>query len=119
MLNRRSLRSLENIHVPLWLIKDTCWMLGWKWLGTIMIVPTIGMAIYITYQSRKKREFYLNIAICSWVSANAWWMSCEFFDLMTLKNIAAVPFLTGMLMVGYYYFLKYRQRYKLSIRDKK
>ena len=27
----------DNVHVLLWLIKDTCWMLEWKVLGTIMI----------------------------------------------------------------------------------
>jgi hypothetical protein len=106
MASRRTLRNLENIHVPLWLIKDACWMLGWKWVGTLMIFPTISMAIYIVYKTWNKREVFVNLAICCWVSANAWWMTCEFFDMMAFKMISLIPFLSGMALVLYYYMLR-------------
>lgn len=106
MAARRTLRNLENIHIPLWLIKDACWMLGWKWLGTFMIFPTISMAVFIVFHSWNRREVFLNLAICCWVSANAWWMSCEFFDLNGYKYLSLLPFFAGMGLVLYYYLLK-------------
>lgn len=106
MPSRRTLRNMENIHVPLWLIKDTFWMLGWKWMATLMIVPTIGMAIFIVMKTWRRREVYINLAICCWVSANAWWMSCEFFDMRAYRNISMMPFVAGMALVVYYYILR-------------
>jgi hypothetical protein len=103
MASRRTLRTLENIHIPLWLIKDTCWMLEFKWLGTMMIVPTLTMAIYIVIKTMNRREVFINLAICCWVSANAWWMCCEFFQMMPYKNLSIIPFLSGMVLVAYYY----------------
>ena len=42
-------RKTENFHILLWLIKDLCWVSGTKMMGMFMIVPTIGLAFYITY----------------------------------------------------------------------
>ena len=46
------IRKYENLHIIFWLIKDTCWMLGLKVLGALMIFPTLGVAIYIIYKTR-------------------------------------------------------------------
>jgi hypothetical protein len=40
------IRFIENFHIVLWLIKDSCWLVQFKIGGVIMIVPTIGMALY-------------------------------------------------------------------------
>jgi hypothetical protein len=97
------IRHWENIHIPLWLLKDTCWMLEWKALGITMICPTVGVAIYITWKTRKTDDFFINLAICFWISANAFWMCCEFFKHVEIKNYAGYPFLAGMLCVAWFY----------------
>lgn len=99
-------RHYENLHIPLWLLKDTCWMLQWKTLGVIMIVPTIIVAIIITIKMRieKDDEFWINLAICFWIAANSYWMICEFTSHEEIKDYAGFPFVAGMLCVAYFYF---------------
>lgn len=98
------IRKLENLHIVFWLIKDTCWMLEVKWLGALMILPTIGVAVYIIMQTLKTREVLINAAILCWISANSFWMCMEFFNNNHSKNFAAIPFALGFIFVGLYYF---------------
>jgi hypothetical protein len=99
----RHIRHYENIHIPLWLIKDTCWMLEWKVLGTLMIIPTVSVAIYITIRSFRETEFFINLAVCFWIFANAFWMCCEFYGYIEYKNVAGIPFLFGMICTIVFY----------------
>lgn len=100
------IRKFENLHIPLWLVKDTCWMMEWKTLGVAMIVPTILMAIFITWKTRVAVEFFINLAICFWISANAFWMCCEFFNRLDLKLYAALPFALGAISCIWFYLKK-------------
>lgn len=99
------IRHYENLHIPLWLLKDTCWMMQWKTLGISMIIPTMLVALIITIKSliEKTNEFWINLAICFWISANSYWMICEFMNRENLKNYAAIFFVAGMLCVIYFY----------------
>jgi hypothetical protein len=93
----------DNVHVLLWLIKDTCWMLEWKVLGCLMIAPTIAVAIYLAVRSAGEQVFWINLAICFWISANAYWMVCEFVDRVEIKNYAGFPFAIGFICVAIFY----------------
>jgi hypothetical protein len=95
-------RHWENMHIPLWLLKDTCWMMEWKYFGVTMIIPTVLMAIYI-FKSRGYTEFWVNLAICFWISANSYWMCAEFFDFEEYKDLAGIPFVLGMIAVTVFY----------------
>ncbi len=101
----KKIRHYENLHIPLWLMKDTCWMLQWKVLGICMIIPTLSVAIIITIKTwlEKDDEFWINLAICFWIAANSYWMICEFVDHEELKDYAGIPFVTGMLCVAVFY----------------
>ncbi len=108
------IRHYEYLHVVLWLMKDSCWMLGLKMLGTIMIVPTIGLAILIVYHTRKTNDRYINLAILSWIIANSFWMLMEFYNLLNYKEIASIPFALGFLFVGIFYYQIMGKRGKSS-----
>lgn len=97
------LRKWENMHIPLWLVKDTCWMMEWRWLGVCMIFPTVAMAFYILFKSVKHVEFYINLAICFWITANSYWMCAEFFGFAEHKYFAVIPFIGGMISVTIFY----------------
>lgn len=99
-------RHYENLHIPLWLMKDTCWMLQWKVFGITMIIPTITVAIIIAVKTWREKddEFWVNLAICFWISANSYWMVCEFFHHEEIKNYAGIPFASGMASVAYFYY---------------
>ncbi len=72
-------RKIENLHILFWLLKDLSWAMLWKPLGLLMIVPTIGAALLITWQTRHiKSEFLHNLAVDFWILANAYWMITEF-----------------------------------------
>lgn len=107
-----SYRWIENGHIFLWLIKDTCWAMEWRPGGLFMIVPTLSVAFYILWRSRKSRaDVYHNIAVCLWIMANSVWMTGEFFKL-ELRSYAAGIFITGLVVLVFYYmfyFAKDRQ----------
>ena len=93
----------DNLHILLWLLKDTCWMLEWRILGTLMIAPTLAVAVYIAMKSAAEQAFWLNLAICFWISANAYWMVCEFVSREEYKNYAGVGFALGFVCVAIFY----------------
>lgn len=102
----RKNRHYENLHIPLWLLKDTCWMLQFKIAGITMIIPTILVAIIIAFKTWKEKEdeLWINLAICFWIGANSYWMICEFTHHEEIKNYAGIAFLMGMICVAYFYY---------------
>lgn len=100
------LRHYENLHIPLWLLKDTFWMMQWKALGIAMIFPTIIVAIVIAIKCFREKddEFWINLAICFWIAANSYWMLCEFSHHEEIKDYAALPFIAGILCVAWFYY---------------
>ena len=106
------IRKSENMHVMLWLIKDCCWMMDIKYLGTFMVFPTIAMAAYVCYLSKKELNSLLpHLAVMSWICANSLWMLFDFYQ-WTLKPYALVFFCTGLIFIMIYL-------YRISIMGKK
>jgi hypothetical protein len=107
-------RRLENLHILLWLLKDACWAMNLQWLGVLMIVPTLTVALLITWQTRQIRSECLhNLAVIFWITANCTWMIGEFFGWdegliggYGLRQIAIVPFSIGLLLLVPYYFAR-------------
>ena len=84
----------------------------WKPIGLIMILPTLVISIVIAWRTRRfVSELYHNLAVCSWICANSYWMVSEFFHFddkvfigkMLYKQLAIIPFAIGILILGYYY----------------
>lgn len=100
-------RKTENLHILFWLFKDLSWAMLWKPLGIFMIVPTIGVAILITWQTRKiKSELFHNLAIDFWICANAMWMLLEFTGLDDhYRKFTAIPFSIGVFFILSYYLV--------------
>ena len=97
-------KSYESLHIVFWLIKDSCWMLEFKWLGIVMGAPTLAIAGVIVYITRHTVDIFLNLAILFWICANSFWMFVEFFTTGELKYWASVPFSFGFIFVGIYYY---------------
>jgi hypothetical protein len=100
-------RRIENLHILFWLLKDLSWAMLWKPLGLLMIVPTIGAALLITWQTRHiKSEFLHNLAVDFWILANAYWMITEFYSNNdSLRFYTIIPFSIGLLIISYYYIV--------------
>lgn len=105
-------RKMENLHIVFWLFKDISWCMIWKPLGIAMIFPTLIIAIVIMLRTRQyMSEVCHNLAIVVWISANSYWMISEFlhfdtnplFGVYTYKHLAIIPFVMGILILGYYY----------------
>lgn len=105
-------RKMENLHIVFWLFKDVAWCMGFEWLGTIMILPTLVISIVIAYRTRKYvSELCHNLAITLWIGANSFWMISEFFHFdhltiwgaMEYKHLALIPFTAGILVLAFYY----------------
>jgi prepilin signal peptidase PulO-like enzyme (type II secretory pathway) len=100
-------RRIENLHIVFWLLKDLSWAMVWKPIGVIMIIPTIGAALLITWQTRHiKSEFLHNLAVDFWILANAYWMLTEFFSKdESLRYYTIIPFVIGLVIIAYYYLM--------------
>ena len=105
----RKTKHYENLHIPLWLLKDTCWLLHLKTLGVAMIVPTVLVAIIITVISWREKDddFWINLAVLLWITGNSYWMLCEFFNQEDIKNYAGFAFVAGMISVGCFYIKRF------------
>ena len=111
-------RRIENLHILLWLVKDACWAINLKIPALIMIIPTLWVAILISYQTRKiTSEFLHNLAIDFWITANCTWMIGEFtgwdanlVGRYGLREFSLVPFGIGLLLLGYYYLIYVRRK---------
>ena len=100
----KNTRKFENFHILLWLFKDLCWVTLSKTAGLFMIVPTLALAIYITYINRTdKAELAHNLAVCFWICANSVWMIGEFFYDDGMRPAAIVFFLMGLITMLFYY----------------
>lgn len=116
-------RKMENLHIVFWLMKDISWCLIWEELGIAMVVPTFLIAIWIAWNNRQnKSELAHNLAIVFWITANGYWMISEFVEFdstviwgeFTGKHIALIPFLTGMMILLYYYIIQRPREQKLN-----
>jgi hypothetical protein len=98
------IRKFENVHIVLWLLKDSCWAMDWRAAGMVMVVPTIAMAIYISWLSRSAlKELIHNLAVCSWILANSIWMIGEFFFDDNTRPFSLVFFILGLGLIAAYH----------------
>jgi hypothetical protein len=98
-------RFLENMHIPLWLIKDACWMLQFKFVSTIVALPTISVAIYLVIITRNSpKRFWPNLAVLFWIGANTTWMLGEFYQF-DFTVPAVTLFLVGIVAIFVYIFI--------------
>ena len=109
----RNIRRVENLHILLWLLKDTCWVTSLKVEGIVMIIPTMAVAIYITWRTRKVySELFHNLAVCSWITANSIWMIGEFYFNDKTRGLALIFFIIGLSFVAaYYLFFAKKERH--------
>jgi hypothetical protein len=110
-------RRTENMHILLWLIKDLSWAMLWRPLGLIMLVPTLVVAILITYQTRKiASELFHNLAVVFWITANGFWMIIEFYGYdEPYRFYTAIPFSIGLMFIAIYYlYVLPREKNKLE-----
>src|ERR1041384_7545529 len=97
-------RRTENLHILLWLMKDTCWVQDYKIAGLIMIVPTISVAVWLTLRMRELREEFIhNLAVCFWLMANSVWMVGEFFFNDSTRPFSLLFFAAGLLTLAIHY----------------
>lgn len=100
-------RKIENLHILFWLVKDLCWAMLWRPLGIAMLLPTLTVAILITWQTRKiKSELFHNLAVSFWIMANGFWMIVEFFGIDEhLRVFTVIPFSIGLFFIATYYLV--------------
>jgi Na+/proline symporter len=113
-----SLRKGENFHIVLWLVKDMCWVMDQKLLGTIMVAPTLLMAIWIAYRSREDMgELLHSLAVVFWITANGTWMVGEFYFKDGTRGLAIPFFIAGLVCVAIYYLVLAPREASLKRRD--
>lgn len=100
----RNIRSGENFHILLWLLKDLFWVSDLHVPGVIMILPTVAMALWLTWQCRHdKGELAHALAVVLWILANSTWMIGEFFFDDGSRPLVALLFGAGLVCVAVYH----------------
>lgn len=114
----RSIRSSENFHIVLWLLKDLCWVMLWRPLGLAMILPTVTMAAWIAWRCRADiGELLHSLAVVFWICANSVWMIGEFWFEDRSRLLALPFFIAGLLCVGWYYLVVLSRREAMAARS--
>ena len=87
-------KILQLLHIPLWVLKDFCWMIGMSWLSLIFALPAILVSILvINYTSGvKKLENYI---ILCWLTANTLWLLDEKLNAHT-HYVSILLFIIGI-----------------------
>ena len=97
-------KRLENLHVAVWLLKDYSWCATTRWLGLLMVVPTIGLAVHLAYQTRRDAEDFIhNLAVVFWLAANVIWMTGEFYFEDGTRHYARLCFYAGLVLLAVHY----------------
>jgi hypothetical protein len=110
-------RRIENLHIFFWLVKDISWAMLWKPIGMFMLIPTLTVAIVITWQTRKIiSELFHNLAVVFWITANGYWMIIEFYGYdEELRVYTSIPFTIGLVfIVSYYAFILPREKRRMA-----
>jgi hypothetical protein len=109
------LRRIENLHIAFWLLKDLGWVQDIHVLGLVMVVPTLFVALWLTWQMRRERsELAHNAAVCCWIIANAIWMVGEFFFQDSTRPQATIFFGIGLSILTLHYGSAVLRRLRLS-----
>lgn len=91
---------LDNLHFPLWILKDAAWLLQFGWVSLILAIPTIFISLLlILYTIGDERKS--NFVVLSWLLANTTWMMHEMFNTPT-KGLAIGLFSIGILIASTY-----------------
>jgi len=107
--NSETFVIFDHLHIVLWLVKDMCWAMEWKIMGVAMIVPTLGLALFISLKTNKNSFSFLpNVAILCWILANSIWMLDEFFHL-EIRKFCLVFFGAGIAVVTYWLFVQFKE----------
>jgi hypothetical protein len=98
------LRKLENLHIAFWLLKDVGWVQDLHILGITMVIPTLAVALWLTWKMRHEiAELAHNAAVCCWIIANGIWMIGEFFYNDGTRPLATIFFMVGLApLVAFY-----------------
>ena len=110
-------RRIENLHIFFWLVKDISWAMLWKPIGMFMLIPTLTVAIIITWQTRKIfSELFHNLAVVFWITANGYWMIIEFYGYdEELRIYTSIPFTIGLVFIVIYYaFILPREKRRMA-----
>lgn len=76
-----------------------------------MIIPTIFMALYISWKSKHlKEELFHNLAVVCWICANSIWMISEFYFDEKHKSFALFFFILGLSIMAYYYLFLFKKQ---------
>jgi hypothetical protein len=116
-------RRMENLHIVFCIIKDMSWCMRWKVMGVAMIVPTLLLALFISWRDRLiHSELAHNLAVAFWICANSTWMFMEFikqdetifFGWLTGKQLSMIPFIVGSVILLRYYLTQRPREIKLK-----
>lgn len=91
--------KIDFFHFSFWLLKDIFWLLKFKVLASLMLIPTIVLTLYIVI---KQKKFVSTTTIfSSWVMMNVFWMLHELYNTPLFPSYVFI--LIGLFILGSYF----------------
>ncbi len=103
ILQLKMIKLFEKLHIPLWIVKDTFWMLGLGWYSLAFALPTIILSIVLVWFKRGNEKL-MELMMGFWLTANTLWMCHEQFHTDT-QTMALAMFLCGLIVFPFYLLL--------------
>lgn len=78
-----SVKTAENVHTYLWVLKDLSWTQNWYWSGLIVGALAMALSSLVCIGSLHSREYaaaWHNFAQLMWLVSNFIWMTGDFHD---------------------------------------
>lgn len=94
--------KFDSIHLLLWLIKDTVWVMGFKHIAIFMIFPTVGYTCFLLYKNYSDQNYFiLYSAILCWLLGNSAWILNDFLFDNKYNKVSYLFFALGILITCY------------------
>jgi len=123
-LNKKQkyLNLLEQIHFPLWIIKDFSWFIAlnyeataayFKYFSLLFAIPTISISIYLIFTEKRKYYLFGHLLLAVWLLANTLSMVTELF-YHEVKIVSLIFFSLGIVLVPFFTALAIKDFKKVS-----
>ena len=92
--------QIDTWHILLWLLKDTLWVMSFKYLAIAMIIPTVLYTLYILKLNYQQKFYFFNyLAILFWLLGNSFWILNDFLFNQKYVWVCYILFSIGIVIL--------------------
>jgi hypothetical protein len=91
---------VETVGSVCWLAMDAAWMLGWRPLATLLVVPcVVGHLLLFRFGPRSAAAIAVTASMNCWLGMNAAWMLADVWAIAPLLAVAKLLCLAATILL--------------------